>query len=285
VDKCRFVSYGKPKYVGFLNLIVLEKVEWLIDKLKRQFDTDAGPAAMLSTLQLLQQQLSTALNIEQAQSNTQKISVVMPVPRWNTHAEDELDVYEAEAIRGKDEQKVVFELDPYVEEVEPKEEPLKGAVVPPPAIPTAQPPEKHEPYLPTQKQEPPSPQPIVVSQPAAVVPPSIQAVEMPNPAVETNAKSLNELHEKPLSEVIFRFQEPIKDLKKAISINDRYQYISSLFRNDEAAYDRSIKTINGFHVYSEAEYWMRRELATKYGWKEDDLLVQQFYHLVSRRFA
>ncbi|MES1161086.1 MAG: hypothetical protein ABUM51_10040, partial [Bacteroidota bacterium] len=39
---------------------------------------------------------------------------------------------------------------------------------------------------------------------------------------------------------------PVRDLKKAIGVNDRYVFISQLFRGDEVMYERSIKTINGF---------------------------------------
>lgn len=79
--------------------------------------------------------------------------------------------------------------------------------------------------------------------------------------------------------------EPIKDLKKAISINDRFLFISELFNGDEAMYDRSIKTINAFSIYPEAEYWIRRELKIKFAWDEKSNIVKQFNQLVKRRFS
>ncbi|MES2891651.1 MAG: hypothetical protein V4725_06550 [Bacteroidota bacterium] len=78
---------------------------------------------------------------------------------------------------------------------------------------------------------------------------------------------------------------PVKDLKKAIGINDRFLYINDLFRGDEAMYERSIKTINGFSIWPEAEYWIRRELKTKLGWTDDNGTVKQFDQLVKRRFS
>ena len=78
---------------------------------------------------------------------------------------------------------------------------------------------------------------------------------------------------------------PIRDLKKAIGVNDRYLFINELFRGDEAAYERSIKTINSFSILPEAEYWIQRELKVKNGWRDSDLLVRQFYQLVKRRFT
>ena len=77
---------------------------------------------------------------------------------------------------------------------------------------------------------------------------------------------------------------PVKDLKKAIGINDRFLYIKELFRGDENMYERSIKTINGFSIYPEAEYWIKRELKLKLGWDENNPAVKQFDQLVRRRF-
>jgi hypothetical protein len=78
---------------------------------------------------------------------------------------------------------------------------------------------------------------------------------------------------------------PIKDIKKAICINDRFQFINDLFKGDEAMYERSIKTINGFSIYPEAEYWIRRELKTKLGWDDQHDTVKQFDQLIKRRFS
>ncbi len=78
---------------------------------------------------------------------------------------------------------------------------------------------------------------------------------------------------------------PIKDLKRAIGVNDRYVFISELFRGDEVMYERSLKTINGFRIYAEAEYWIERELKVKLGWLDNNEASKQFYHLVKRRFS
>jgi hypothetical protein len=80
-------------------------------------------------------------------------------------------------------------------------------------------------------------------------------------------------------------ETPIRDLKKAIGINDRFLFINELFRGDEAMYERSIKTINSFSILPEAEYWIQRELKTKIGWNDKLEVVQQFDQLVKRRFS
>jgi protein subunit release factor A len=99
--------------------------------------------------------------------------------------------------------------------------------------------------------------------------------------------SLNEQLGEFKTEVAHKLNEgsSIKDLKKAIGINDRFVFINELFRGDEVMYERSIKTINNFSIYPEAQYWMERELKIKLGWDNDRPATQEFYSLVKRRFS
>ena len=98
--------------------------------------------------------------------------------------------------------------------------------------------------------------------------------------------SLNDKLKAPVVEVGHRLTDsPIRDLKKGIGVNDRYVFISELFRGDEVMYERSIKTINGFRIFAEAEYWIERELKVKLGWEEDKPATRHFYQLVKRRFS
>jgi len=78
---------------------------------------------------------------------------------------------------------------------------------------------------------------------------------------------------------------PVKELRKAIGVNDSFVFINELFRGDEPMYERSIKTINNFRILPEAEYWMERELKIKLGWDDSREIVQHFYQLVRRRFS
>jgi hypothetical protein len=79
--------------------------------------------------------------------------------------------------------------------------------------------------------------------------------------------------------------EPIKDLKAAIGINDKFQFIASLFGGDEKAFDQAIKTINGFKIYAEAQFWIKSNLREQNKWDETDDVVKAFDLLVKRRFA
>ncbi len=98
--------------------------------------------------------------------------------------------------------------------------------------------------------------------------------------------SINDQLKQNEPEVAQGFNEtPIHDLKKAIGINDRYLFINELFRGDEIMYERSLKTINGFNIFPEAQYWIERELKLKLGWNVNSIAVEHFDQLVKRRFA
>lgn len=107
-----------------------------------------------------------------------------------------------------------------------------------------------------------------------------------NDTMNEKEGSLNEKLKEEKVEMGSALQEtPIRDLKKAISINERHRFIHELFRGDETMYERSIKTINGFNIYAEAEYWIQRELKLKVGWDASLESVKLFDQLVKRRFS
>jgi hypothetical protein len=122
-----------------------------------------------------------------------------------------------------------------------------------------------------------------------------QEVELPSPPKEIlelndlildEAPSIHDQLKKQENNLSTSFQEtPIRDLKKAIGINDRYLFINELFRGDEIMFERSLKTINGFAIFPEAQYWIQRELKVKMGWNDRSETVNHFTQLVKRRFA
>ena len=79
--------------------------------------------------------------------------------------------------------------------------------------------------------------------------------------------------------------DPIKDLKSGIGTNDKFQFIASLFGGDDKAFDHAIKTINGFKIYAEAQFWIKSNLREQNKWDETDEVVKAFDLLVKRRFA
>ncbi|MEP6846611.1 MAG: hypothetical protein ABI861_11430 [Panacibacter sp.] len=110
--------------------------------------------------------------------------------------------------------------------------------------------------------------------------------ELNNSVSTSGEQTLNErlkIEQRELGNILK--DSPVKDLKKAIGINDRFVFIDELFRGDENMYERSIKTINGFSIFPEAEYWIQRELKSKIGWDEESQTVRHFDQLIRRRFS
>jgi hypothetical protein len=107
-----------------------------------------------------------------------------------------------------------------------------------------------------------------------------------NEIMGVNESSLNDKLKESVLEIGHKLTDsPIRDLKKAIGVNDRYLFINELFRGDEVMYERSLKTINSFRMFPEAEYWIERELKVKLGWEEHKATTKHFYQLVRRRFS
>jgi hypothetical protein len=79
--------------------------------------------------------------------------------------------------------------------------------------------------------------------------------------------------------------EPIKDLRSAIGINDKFQFIQELFGGDEKSFETGIKTINAFKIFPEAQFYIKRELREKNNWDEESNVVKQFDQLIKRRFS
>lgn len=104
-------------------------------------------------------------------------------------------------------------------------------------------------------------------------------------ATKQSFKELNEQLRQPQQEWAQKMQStPIDNLNSAIGVNDRYLYISELFRGDESMYERSIITLNKFNSFTEAHAWSERELRLKLGWDTQHPITRQFEKLIERRF-
>jgi len=284
-------------------IIFMERTGVLIERLLQQYHDNVDAEKMLFTVQLL------AIELQQQAATTERqkrVSVVLP--RHITQAivtgapAAEMPKYEPA--------KPLVQVTPQAENpVEKPEVPLPATpkpetpVVPPAPVPPAPAPE-------------PPPQPVITEAPRLVTEQPVAPVRPPLPelpkagrqpwqqepamSVPTLAHQQREINEsiggagQSLNERLrannielgaMLQSSPVRDLKKAIGINDRYVFINELFRGDEAMYERSIKTINNFGNYAEAEFWIRRELKLKLAWNEEAEIVHHFDQLVKRRFS
>jgi hypothetical protein len=77
---------------------------------------------------------------------------------------------------------------------------------------------------------------------------------------------------------------PISDLRSAIGLNERANFIRDLFQGDREAYFRTLEQLNAAHDYQEAVVYLENRVKEAYGWNEQHETVQAFMELVYRRF-
>ena len=79
-------------------------------------------------------------------------------------------------------------------------------------------------------------------------------------------------------------KKPIKELKAAIGINEKFLFINELFDGNLQEYNNSIAALNQCQSYSEATTFIKNNLSGKYKWEEENKYVLSFLDLVKRRF-
>jgi hypothetical protein len=232
----------------------MERIEALISKLMEQHRQNADPSLLLGTVQLLQFEL-TKLQASGTQSlGTAKVAVTLP----STNLAATATSAQHEKYAPKPVEKVI------VQEV--KETALADNTSVSVVQKNGQLDMMFDPMMEI---------PTLSHQPKKEVNDASVSEESLNDKLKQGKIELSEVLK----------ESPVKDLRKAIGINDRFLFISDLFRGDESMYERSIKTINSFNIHAEAEYWISRELKLKLGWNKDHATVQHFDQLVKRRFS
>lgn len=247
----------------------MERVKTLIEKLRQQADSNVSPEIMLATLQMLQAEL-TSVKASVRVNPGRRVAIIMPAMPTVVDA--------SPAPLPASDEKVVEVLKVDEKEIEEELAQMKknaealqslGYHSNPALqlnlfdeIPTL----SHQDPIPENEKK------------------AIEKIDYNSLAeYEENLNDKLRVVKTELSETLT--SSPIKDLKKAIGVNDRYLFINELFRGDEAMYERSIKTIQSFSNYAEAEFWIRRELKIKIGWLDNNPIVKQFDNLVRRRFS
>jgi hypothetical protein len=241
------------------------RVETLSERLRDQLEKKASIEELLVTVQMLQAEL---LHLQSTESENRKSKVAIDIPsvfeeistQNNSSEEKELHVLQIDEA----------DIDAELEQIRKAAEAINNVSL------------KNRPSAffdpiedtPTLSQQKPTP---TVSN---------SKKELHETIAQKDQTSLNDKLKEDKKELSDTLKDiPVKDLKKAIGINDRFLFINELFSGDEIMYERSIKTINSFSIYAEAEYWIRRELKTKLGWDEQSSTVKQFDQIVKRRFS
>ncbi len=261
----------------------MERIEHLINKLVEQNRKGETPVQLLMTVQLLQQELSSL--VQKSTAAASKISVVLP-GSFNRLPQQQAPPTEKQIplIPEQDRRFIPAEIVPVELIVSPEKKPV---INPAPAYSIQKPivataleieEEQSKEFLELTPHEPENE--IINSTSERVPEKELHEI------IAQKTESLNDKLKQQKPELVSSFKEvPIKDLRKGIGVNDKFLFINELFRGDEIMYERSIKTINGFRILQEAEYWMNRELKVKLGWNDSKETVQHFYAVVRRRFS
>ena len=240
----------------------MERVETLIKKLQEQFAAGAPAQQLLLTVQMLQAEL---VHLQKA-GGMQHSGIAVDIPQTVLPPVLPAAVAEEKIVEVLQVDEAAIEAE--LEEIKRNAEAVQKMSV------------HNKPALSFEEEEHPIPTL------AQHIPAAAPAPKEINDVITSGGDSLNDKLKQAKTDLADALTEvSVKDLKKAIGINDRFLYINELFRGDETMYERSIKTINGFSILPEAEYWIQRELKVKLGWSDHNETVQQFTQLVRRRFA
>jgi hypothetical protein len=109
-----------------------------------------------------------------------------------------------------------------------------------------------------------------------------QEIEKP---VDAEEKTINDNLKQPETDDLASKlgKTPIHDLKKAISINKKFEFISQLFDGDHESYTKSVHYLNGLNDKDEAMTFFN-SLKKENNWDEENKRFMEFADLVSRRF-
>ncbi|MBP9099584.1 MAG: hypothetical protein KBF74_12270 [Ferruginibacter sp.] len=243
---------------------MMDRVETLCKKLQEQLSQNAGADQLLLTVQMLQSELLHIKSSQQPSIEPQAAAINIP---------SNFEMLAPEKVEERTTaEKTVLVLEVDEAEVEAELEEIKRNAK-------------------TREQISVHNKPQLLFDPIEDIPtlthqgPQKEKGKEIHETIGSNEISLNDKLKQAKIELSDALQDsPVKDLKKAIGINDRFLFIRELFRGDEVMYERSIKTINGFSIFPEAEYWIKRELKLKLGWNDSSPEVKLFDQIVKRRF-
>jgi hypothetical protein len=286
----------------------MEKISALIDKLQELKNSNAGLQSISYYVQLLQAEIIHTRNLQKEQERVQQrpeshVAVIMPTAPMTTATTTSTITVEAPVTTSYKE--VIPERKEPVPAAAPAAAstltlPLRNTSMPKPApapVPPVEPAvEEKKPAFVTIWGNTESQQPLnsplqngeKVSNGEKKSETNGVRKELKelNQLVAQTTLSLNDRWRQTQTEVADRLSDiPVKDLRQAIGINDKFQFIQELFRGDVDTYERSVKTINELRSLQEAEYWIERELKIRQGWDDENRTVRQFYNLVKKRFS
>ena len=146
--------------------------------------------------------------------------------------------------------------------------------------------------------EEPIPEPVVVKKVTPVAPPpKPKVVARPKPvkkvvqqkeSVPNLGTDFDQLFEhkkgKELSDKLSAL--PIKDLTKAMGLNEKIFTINELFGGDKTVFDETMLALNGLRNFDDAKTFLSNHIARQYNWmdKSKKKKAKEFIKLIRRRY-
>lgn len=113
------------------------------------------------------------------------------------------------------------------------------------------------------------------------VAPQATTAEQPKQVVQSPKKAESQPRKSsPSVSDITNFGLPVDDIRKAISIADRFLYQRELFGNNNETMNSTLEAINSLTSYEEAYSFLK----SSFNWDETDTTVENFLKTIHRRF-
>jgi hypothetical protein len=80
-------------------------------------------------------------------------------------------------------------------------------------------------------------------------------------------------------------QQPVTDIKTAISLNDKLLFVKDLFNGYGMAYGEAIELLNRCKSFDEADRFLKSNYVAKNNWADKPGTVDKFYAILHRRFT
>ncbi|MDX2135298.1 MAG: hypothetical protein SFV52_10935 [Saprospiraceae bacterium] len=164
---------------------------------------------------------------------------------------------------------------------------VASPAAPPPRKPAAHVAPKAEPVPPPVETPPP---PVPEPPPAPAPPPPVfisPEISLAPPSSGGNAPAVEQLfafkEARELSEKLAN--QPIADLKQALSLNDRLLYTRELFAGDQQAFEHAVNAVNTAAGFEHAKNYLISQCVNTFGWTDKSRLelAKKFVTLVRRR--
>ncbi len=135
--------------------------------------------------------------------------------------------------------------------------------------------------------------PLSITQPLISVPPEqtkltneqLKAASLYEKFIKEQSTLNDRLKQETRSTLLDKHQKTkIKDIKSAISLNQRFSFTNVLFKGDNTLFNQALQELDQCVDYQSASYLLKQKYATQYNWDIQSEEAQAFFEVVERKF-